>query len=82
MPGAWLVDALGFGAAALTLLAFAQRAMLPMRVSAIAANLCFALYGALASIEPVLALHLVLLPVNVKRLRDEWRLRRAAARKG
>lgn len=63
-------DFLGFGAAALTLLTFWQRAMLPMRLCAIGANICFIVYAALVSLPPVMALHVVLLPLNIKRLLD------------
>ena len=67
------VDCLGFVASGATLLAFAQRRMLPMRVSAIAANLFFIGYGALGPFYPVLALHLILLPLNIKRLVERRR---------
>jgi hypothetical protein len=42
--------------------------MMPMRMSAIAANIFFVAYGALGPFYPVLLLHLILLPPNVKRL--------------
>ena len=65
-----VADFLGFAAAGLTLLTFWQRAMLPMRLCAIGANICFVVYAALASLPPVMALHVVLLPLNIKRLMD------------
>jgi hypothetical protein len=40
----------------------------PMRVSAIAANLLFIAYGGLGPFYPVLVLHLILLPLNLGRL--------------
>jgi CRP/FNR family cyclic AMP-dependent transcriptional regulator len=40
----------------------------PLRCVAIASNLAFIAYGALADLGPVLVLHLLLLPVNVGRL--------------
>ena len=43
--------------------------MLPMRVMAIGANICFIGYGAMGQFIPVLALHVILLPVNLVRLR-------------
>ena len=64
-----LIDALGYAASGLTLATFAQQAMLRMRVLAIGANLCFIGYGAMGQFMPVLALHLVLLPINLLRLR-------------
>ena len=63
-----MVDALGLAASGATLCAFAQKQMLPMRVSAIAANLFFIAYGAIGLLYPVLLLHLVLLPLNIGRL--------------
>jgi len=63
-----LVDVIGAAAAASTLLAFAQKNMLPMRVSAIAANVFFIAYGGLGPFYPVLVLHLILLPLNIGRL--------------
>ena len=64
----YAVDVLGFVASAATLLTFAQRQMLPMRVFAVAANIFFIGYGALGLLYPVLFLHLILLPLNVARL--------------
>ena len=66
MPHFSLVDAFGFIASIMTLVAFAQRSMLPMRVAAIAANIFFIAYGALGPYYPVLSLHLVLLPLNLQ----------------
>ena len=66
-----LVDAFGFVASIMTLVAFAQRSMLPMRVAAIAANIFFIAYGALGPYYPVLSLHLVLLPLNLRRLIEQ-----------
>jgi hypothetical protein len=63
-----IVDVLGFAASGATLCAFAQRRMTPMRVSALAANIFFIAYGALGSFYPVLLLHLILLPLNARRL--------------
>ena len=77
MPILSVADMLGASAAGLTLLAFSQRTMLPMRLSAIGANLCFILYGALGSLYPVLALHLILVPINVFRLIEDLRIRRS-----
>lgn len=67
-------DAVGWLAATLTLLAFLMRSMTALRVVAIAANLCFILYGAMSWAYPILVLHIALLPCNVLRLCE---LRRA-----
>jgi CRP/FNR family cyclic AMP-dependent transcriptional regulator len=62
------VDGLGFLAAGLVLAAFCMKRLVPLRAIAITSNLTFILYGYWAAIEPVLVLHLILLPVNVVRL--------------
>ena len=69
MLGITVGDTLGFMAAVLTLVAFAQTAMVPMRLAAIGANLSFIGYGIMGGHPPVLLLHLVLLPMNLQRLR-------------
>jgi hypothetical protein len=63
------IDFIGYAASGLTLATFAQRTMLPMRVMAIGANICFIGYGAMGPFIPVLGLHVILLPVNIARLR-------------
>jgi hypothetical protein len=74
-----LVDGIGFVASILTLVAFAQKVMLPMRIAAIAANVFFIAYGVMGPYPPVLALHLILLPLNVVRLIQLLRSRSGAA---
>ena len=76
-----VLDVVGFAAAVMTLAAFAQRSMLPMRVSAILANVFFIAYGWLGPLYPVLCLHLVLLPVNIYRLAEVAQPLRLAPRK-
>jgi len=62
------VDGLGFVAAGLVLGTFCMERLVPLRAMAIGSNLAFILYGYTAGIEPVLVLHLVLMPVNLIRL--------------
>jgi hypothetical protein len=71
-------DLLGWSAAALTLLTFASHDMFWLRVAALGANLCFIAYGYTAGLWPVLALHLVLVPVNLMRLLQIWAQRPVA----
>ena len=71
MDSIGLVDLSGYLAAGATLVAFAQRDMLPMRICALAANVFFVLYGGLGGFYLALALHLILLPLNAKRLWDQ-----------
>lgn len=61
-------DLIGYGASTLVLAAFCMRGMVALRLAAIASNLAFIAYGVLAGIDPVLLLHMVLLPLNAVRL--------------
>jgi hypothetical protein len=70
-------DALGYLASALVLATFSMRDMVALRVLAIASNLAFIVYAALAGIAPVLLLHALLLPMNLLRLGQALRLRPA-----
>ena len=74
-----LVDAIGWMAAALTLLTFSMRAMLPLRVVGMAANVAFIAYGVAAQLYPVIALHALLLPCNLIRLCEVVRAGREGA---
>ena len=62
------LDGLGFLVAGLVLATLCMKRLIPLRVTAMGSNLAFVLYGHLAGIEPVLVLHLILLPVNSVRL--------------
>lgn len=71
------VDLLGYAAPALVLLVFSRHSRVALRSGAIVSNLTFIAYASVAHMQPVLALHAVLLPINLWRL---WRcLRRARA---
>jgi hypothetical protein len=70
------IEALGWIAAALTLLAYTMRTMLPLRMVAIGANVFFISYGYLAEVYPTFGLHLVLLPFNSYRLWEILRTKR------
>lgn len=63
-------DLIGYLASALVLGAFGMRDMRALRRAAIASNLAFIVYAAWAGIMPVLVLHLLLLPMNLLRLRQ------------
>jgi hypothetical protein len=69
------IDALGFLAAGLVLATFCMKQLIPLRTLAIASNVSFILYGYWAGIEPVLILHVILLPVNVFRLLQALQVR-------
>jgi hypothetical protein len=61
-------DIVGYIASGLVLLTFTTKEMRSLRIMAILSNLAFIAYGLLDEILPVLALHIVLLPLNVFRL--------------
>jgi hypothetical protein len=61
-------DLLGWAASALVLATFCMQGMVALRVTALASNVVFIAYGASAGIDPVLMLHIVLLPLNAWRL--------------
>ena len=64
----WIVSASGYLASALVLTTFCMGSMRPLRLTAVASNLAFIFYAAVADIPPVLILHSILLPVNIFRL--------------
>jgi CRP/FNR family transcriptional regulator, cyclic AMP receptor protein len=61
-------DAIGYLAALLLVLTFFVRHMIPLRVAAICSSLAWLTYGWLDTLYPIIALHLILLPVNSYRL--------------
>jgi hypothetical protein len=60
----------GYVASTLVLLTFVAKDMRLLRTIAIFSNLAFITYGTIEWLPPVLLLHLVLLPLNIVRLRD------------
>jgi hypothetical protein len=69
-----LTDILGYAAAGMVLATFSFRSITALRSVAIASNLLFIAYAALAHLFPVLVLHALLLPLNLLRLRQAVRL--------
>jgi CRP/FNR family transcriptional regulator, cyclic AMP receptor protein len=65
-----LADVLGWAAAVLTLMAFSCNNLLQLRLLALTANAAFIAYGITAQLWPVVALHFVLVPINLCRLRQ------------
>jgi hypothetical protein len=63
-------EVIGYVASALVLLTFMTKDMRLLRTIAIASNIAFIAYGALGWLAPILCLHLMLLPLNVVRLRQ------------
>jgi hypothetical protein len=61
-------ELIGYLASLLVLVTFCMSGMVALRTVAIASNVAFIGYAALAGISPVLVLHALLLPMNVYRL--------------
>ena len=70
-------DAIGWVASALMLMTFSCECACRLRSFAVEANLAFIAYGWFGDVLPVLALHLLLLPINAVRLTRALRLRHA-----
>jgi len=64
------VDILGYFGASLTLCVYSMKRMIPLRIVGICANCVFIAYGFLAEVYPQMALHSLLLPINIFRLRE------------
>jgi hypothetical protein len=66
-------EVIGFIASALVLATFAMKEMRLLRATAIFSNITFIVYAAVNGLLPVLALHLLLLPLNIRRLMEAGR---------
>ena len=75
-----IIDVVGFLAGAMTVGAFYCQRMIRLRCAAIAANVMFITYGATMALIPILALHCILLPLNIYRLIDAVRTKRRQQR--
>lgn len=69
-------ELIGFLASGFILAAFYMNTMIPLRMLGVCANAAFIAYGYLESLYPVLALHLILLPLNGFRLYEMLQLTR------
>jgi hypothetical protein len=67
-------ELLGYAGAAVNIVTYSMRTMIPLRIMAIASNCIFIVYGSIGSVYPILVLHAVLLPLNAYRLREMLRL--------
>ena len=63
-----LTEALGYAAAFLVLLTFSMKTMVQLRIVGILSNVFFISYGYLHGTNPIMILHLILLPLNTYRL--------------
>ncbi|HEX2590969.1 MAG TPA: Crp/Fnr family transcriptional regulator [Rhizomicrobium sp.] len=69
-----LVDVAGYVAAVLVFLTFYMKTMIPLRLVGICSNCVFIIYAYFGTLYPVLILHIILLPLNLLRLREMLRL--------
>lgn len=67
-------ELLGYAAAACVFVTFYMKTMVPLRIAGIVSNFLFIAYGYALDAYPVLILHLVLLPLNIVRLRQMLQL--------
>lgn|GEM_PF-2791206 len=65
-----IAEGAGYAASLLVFLTFYMKTMVPLRIIGICSNFAFIAYGYLDGLYPVLILHLILLPLNVLRLRE------------
>ena len=68
------IEIVGYIGALLTFATYSMKRMIPLRIIGILSNIFFAAYGFLAPVYPQLVLHIVLLPLNVVRLREMLQL--------
>jgi CRP/FNR family cyclic AMP-dependent transcriptional regulator len=63
-------DLLGYFAAVLVFVTFWMKTMVPLRLLGLGSNVFFIAYGYMAGAYPPLLLHILLLPLNIVRLRE------------
>lgn len=61
------VEAIGWLASLLTVATYAMNTMMPLRILAIASSVCFIFYATVLQLWPLLAMELLLLPINLYR---------------
>ncbi|MEH6836667.1 MULTISPECIES: Crp/Fnr family transcriptional regulator [Falsihalocynthiibacter] len=61
------IEAVGWLASFLTVASYSVGTMLPLRILAISSSICFALYSFSLQLWPLLAMELILLPINIYR---------------
>jgi CRP/FNR family cyclic AMP-dependent transcriptional regulator len=69
-----VAEGVGYVASLLVFLTFYTKTLVPLRIVGICSNFAFIGYGFIGALYPVLILHLILLPLNILRLREMLRL--------
>jgi hypothetical protein len=70
------IEAIGWFASLVTIASYSVSTMLPLRFLAITSSLCFATYALILQLWPLLAMELILLPINLYRFWQVLSLRR------
>lgn len=73
------IELIGYAGTALTVIAYAMRSSIRLRIAGILSSLAFLVYGALTQSYPIMLMEMVLLPLNLWRLMQMLRLVRAVA---
>lgn len=73
----YLIESIGWAASALTVATYAMNTMIPLRIFAIGSSVFFLIYGVLAEVWPLVAMELLLLPINTYRFWQIISLRQA-----
>lgn len=76
LPPFDVIEAIGWAASAFTVVTYAMNTMLLLRVFAIASTVCFLTYGIALQVWPLVAMEVVLLPINLYRFWQVLSLRR------
>jgi CRP/FNR family cyclic AMP-dependent transcriptional regulator len=70
------IEVVGWLASFLTVATYAMNTMIPLRILAIGSSVCFLVYGLVLQVWPLLAMEVVLLPINCYRLWEILSIRR------
>ncbi len=80
------IEAIGWLASLITIASYSVSTMLPLRFLAITSSVCFATYGFILGLWPLLVMELILLPINLYRfwqvLSLRGKLRKASGGRG
>jgi hypothetical protein len=68
------IEAVGYGGTACTIASYSMRTIIPLRIAGILSSVFFISYGVLIQSWPMLAMELVILPLNLTRLFQVLRL--------
>lgn len=64
----------GYAASTLVLATFCMKRMVPLRIIAICSNFAFLTYGLFLHLLPIVVLHSLLVPINLRRLAEACNL--------